>query len=398
MLLVTIAALVGCSSEGRSSASKEPADGSGNTTVDTEVSLRLEPLDVNLVSPVAAIPIPTSDSMIVAERAGTVRLLTFDGEDATASSPILDIGDEVSTDFERGLLGVAISLDAKQLFLSYTTANDGTSVVVAYAITVSEDGGAENAGERPEVAVDEDSKRILVSVPQPYANHNGGNIAFGPDGMLYLGLGDGGAGGDPEGNAQNPSSLLGKILRIDPAAGESDGDRPEIWLSGVRNPWRFSFDSKTGDLWIGDVGQDKWEEIDLLPKATGMGEGTNLGWDLFEGDQKFADANPGPGDASKGPFVKPVFTYSHDPGCSVTGGVVYRGQKIPDLNGMYLYSDYCDGRIFGLRTDGPATEDSEFEQVDLGIELSQVISFATDSSDEVYVLSLDKGIARIVAE
>lgn len=365
------------------------------------MKIELEKLDVDLDSPIAAIPGPTDDSMIVAERGGTVRLLTFDGADASLSDPIVDISDEVSTESERGLLGVALIPNSSRLFISYTSAGDGTSRLDAFDVEDSDAG---------HLKVDQDTRRNLLSVDQPFPNHNGGDIAIGSDGMLYMGLGDGGGAGDPHGNAQNRSTLLGKILRLDPEASGPDdlaasgnpafgpnGSESEIWLTGVRNPWRFTFDSLTGDLWIGDVGQNKWEEIDLLTKASGLGKGANLGWDLFEGTEKFDESDPAPGAASDGPFVEPVYTYSHGPGCSITGGVVYRGEKIPTLQGTYLFSDYCDGTIRGLRTDGTAKEDSKFTAIDLGAKLSQVVSFATDAEGETYVLSLDQGMFRIVA-
>ena len=205
---------------------------------------------------------------------------------------------------------------------------------------------------------------------------------------------------------------MGKILRLDPSAANSvpadnpfvgstgrDAAQPLIWMTGLRNPWRFSFDSMTGDLWIGDVGQNRWEEVDVLPKATGLGRGTNLGWNLFEGDEKFADARPAPGAASAGPFIAPVFTYSHDSGgCAITGGYVYRGSAIPDLAGAYLFSDYCKPGIRALRADdlsGPAAPHVS-EERDLGGDLGSVVSFFEDHDKELYVISLDGSIDKIV--
>ncbi|MGB3412349.1 MAG: PQQ-dependent sugar dehydrogenase [Microthrixaceae bacterium] len=413
-ILLSGSALFGCSSDGQTDGQRDGSAGrSTQTASDRQVDqgpdgdsggplrIELEKVDVDLENPIAATPGPTDDSMIVAERGGTLRLLTFDGPDASLSDPIIDISDEISTDSERGLLGVALNPDSSRLFVSYTSAGDGTSHLDAYDIEDSDAG-------RFEVA--QDTRKELLSVTQPFPNHNGGDIAIGPDGMLYMGLGDGGGAGDPHGNAQNRSTLLGKILRLDPEANGPDdlaargnpafgpnGSESEIWLTGVRNPWRFSFDSLTGDLWIGDVGQNKWEEVDLLTKASGLGKGANLGWDLFEGTEEFDDDDPAPGAASDGPFVEPVHTYSHGPGCSITGGVVYRGKEIPALEGTYLFSDYCDGTIRGLRTNGSAEEDSKFTSIDLGATSSQVVSFAVDGDGETYVLSLDKGMFRIVA-
>lgn len=402
--------LVGCGSDGGTTGGKGSTGGSGNSDSSAGVTsdagsgttkLALQKVDVDLDSPIAAIPGTTNDSMIVAERAGTIRILRFNDGDPQLSDPIIDISNETSSDGERGLLGVALRPDSKRIFISYTTAGDGTSKLDAFDVTgVDSDGG---------LTVDRGSRVNLLSVDQPFPNHNGGDIVFGPDGMLYMGLGDGGAAGDPFGNAQKLTTLLGKILRLSPTAtspedvsapGNPDFDVPgskdEIWLTGVRNPWRFSFDSKTDDLWIGDVGQDRWEEIDLLTAKSGLGKGANLGWDLYEGDEKFDDPNPAPGAASDGPFVKPVYTYPHNPGCSITGGVVYRGEAIPWLDGTYLFSDYCDGTIRGLRTDGTASVDSKFTAVDFEVGSSQVVDFATDALGETYVLSLDRGLYRIV--
>ena len=214
------------------------------------------------------------------------------------------------------------------------------------------------AGDR----ADPSSARTVLFVRQPFANHNGGDLLFGPDGDLYVGLGDGGSEGDPQGNGQSLSTLLGKMVRIRPTpngpapyevpAGNpfvgASGARPEIWAFGLRNPWRFSFDRQTGDLWIGDVGQDQWEEIDRQP--AGSSGGQNYGWNLTEGDHPYNGASPPPN------WVRPVYEYSHDTGgCAVVGGYVYRGAAIPALRGAYLFSDNCDGRIMGLRIRGGRT-------------------------------------------
>ncbi len=411
---VLAALLAGCSSgNGSADDSEAGGDGSGNSDtasgsngqngVSATVKLALEKIDVDLDSPIAAIPGIQNDSMIVAERAGTIRVLEFNDGNPRLSDPVIDISDETSTESERGLLGVALSPDDKRIFLSYTAAGNGTSRLDAFDIAEpGTDGGQD-------LRVDRDSRANLLSVTQPFPNHNGGHIEFGPDGMLYMGLGDGGAGGDPYGNAQKRSTLLGKILRLNPdATGPDDvaaegnpgfgrdGSGAEIWLTGVRNPWRFSFDSDTGDLWIADVGQNTWEEVNLLTRESGLGKGANLGWDLYEGTEEFADTDPAPGAASDGPFVEPVYTYRHDPGCSITGGVVYRGEKIPSLVGTYLFSDYCDPTIRGLRTDGPAQADSKFNAIDFEVTSSQVVGFATDAEGETYVLSIDGGLFRIV--
>ena len=336
-------------------------------------------------SPTALVARAGTDTVYVAERAGLVRPLA----DGALGEPVLDISDDVVADAEQGLLGIEFSPDGATLYVSYSLAPDGDTRVDAYAI----------AGD----TVDPASRRELLAVEQPYDNHNGGDIAIGPDGYLYIGLGDGGSGGDPEGNGQDTQALLGKILRIDPAqpadgAGygipadnpfaDGEGGAPEVWLYGVRNPWRFSFDAETGDLWIGDVGQDAFEEIDLLPAADGGGNGANLGWNEMEG------AHPYEGGSNPEGAVLPAFEYDRSEGaCSVTGGVVYRGEAIPELTGAYLFTDYCAGQIRGLRASGgQVTEEHTFDA-----EGSDLVSFGEDAAGEVYVLSLDGTIYRVDA-
>lgn len=389
------------------------SDGSGSTGAsDTSTSagapatapnaasgVALEHLDVDLDAPIAAVPVPGSTSLLVAERGGTVVEVTLDAEGtATGSEPVVDITDAVGeTSAERGLLDLAIDPDGSTLYLSYTRAEDGASQLEAYPLSLV-DGVA---------TVDTTDGRSLLDVTQPFPNHNGGRIVFGPDRMLYMALGDGGGGGDPNGNAQDRTSLLGKILRLDPSAAGSipddnpfvdgtDGERPEIWLTGVRNPWRFSFDSATGDLWVADVGQDHVEEISMLAAADGGGRGANLGWDLFEGNEEFEDSNPSPGAASEGPFTEPVLTYTHeDGGCSITGGVVYRGEAIPALQGAYLYSDFCTPGIQSVRATRAGDGRSALA-APLGVEVASVVSFTETEDGEVYVISLDDGLFRLV--
>ena len=326
-----------------------------------------------------------ADGVVVAERPGRV-IPIVDGQ---PGEPILDISDRVVTDAEQGLLGIAFSPDGATLYVSYSLAPDGDTRVDAYAM-----GG--------DVA-DPGSRRELLAVEQPFPNHNGGDIHIGPDGHLYIALGDGGSGGDPMGNGQNPDTLLGSILRIDPTQpsggseysipegnpfADGQGGAPETWLYGVRNPWRFSFDRETGDLWVADVGQDAFEEIDLLPAADGGGAGANLGWNEMEG------AHPYNGGANPEGGVLPVFEYDRSGGgCSVTGGVVYRGEAIPELTGAYLFTDYCVGQIRGLRArDGQTVEERTFDA-----EAGALVSFGEDAAGEVYVLSLDGPIYRIDA-
>jgi glucose/arabinose dehydrogenase len=334
-------------------------------------------------APTALAARPGSDTVYIAERAGRVVPMT----DLSVGEPVLDISDRVVTDVEQGLLGIAFSADGGTLYVSYSLAPDGHTRVDAYTM----DGDA----------VDEGSRRELLAVDQPYDNHNGGDIHVGPDGFLYVALGDGGASGDPEGNGQDTQALLGSILRIDPARpsggaeygipednpfADGEGGAPEIWLFGVRNPWRFSFDRETGDLWIGDVGQDAFEEIDLLPAAGGGGAGANLGWNEMEG------AHPYEGGTNPEGGVLPVFEYDRSGGgCSVTGGVVYRGDAIPALTGAYLFTDYCAGQVRALRAEGGQT----IEERTFDAEGSELVSFGEDAEGEVFVLSLDGPIYRI---
>ncbi len=342
--------------------------------------------------PIAMASRSGGDDLWIAERPGRVRQIqrrTSLEEDEQSfrlmNTVVLDISDKVSTAGEGGLLGIAFSLNGQKLYASYTN-NDGTSVVAEYEM------GAINAF--PE------TERILLEVPQPFSNHNGGDITFGPDGFLYVGLGDGGSGGDPEANGQNPETLLGSILRIDPAA-QTDGlnyrvpadnpfaggtlddgtpGRAETWLWGVRNPWRFSFDAELGDMWIGDVGQNELEEITVLRNgAEPAGKGANLGWRTLEGDRFFD------GDENPAHYAPPLFTYDRSNGrCSVTGGYVYRGDQNRSLNGVYVFGDYCTGEVFGLQ----GLEDGRIVVANLRLNRTpaELVSFGQGPEGEIYVL------------
>lgn len=349
-----------------------------------EIELTLTEV-VQADKPTALVPRAGTSTLYVAEREGVVRPLAG----GTLGEPVLDISDRVVADVERGLLDIEFSPDGATLYVSYSLAPEGDTRVDAYAV----------AGDRADPA----SRREVLAVEQPFANHNGGDITFGPDGLLYVALGDGGSGGDPQGNGQDTQTLLGKILRIDPtrpAGGraygipednpfaDGQGGAPEIWLYGVRNPWRFSFDAATADLWVADVGQDAFEEIDLLPAADGGGKGANLGWNEMEGAHSFA------GGANPEGAVLPLFEYDRgDGGCSVTGGLVYRGAAIPELTGTYLFTDYCAGQLRGLRVaGGQVAEERTFD-----VEGSELVSFGQDAAGEVYVVSLEGPIYRIEA-
>jgi glucose/arabinose dehydrogenase len=298
-----------------------------------------------------------------------------------ATRPVLDLSDSVSLGGEQGLLGLTFSPDGRYLYVNYTDV-DGDTRIVAYAMH----------GDHAVLT----SRRQLLFVDQPYDNHNGGDLVFGPDGDLYIGLGDGGSGGDPQGNGQSLDTLLGKMLRIEPTPSGAKpyrvpgdnpfvgdpGTRPEIWSYGLRNPWRYSFDLATGDLWIADVGQSAWEEIDRVPAGSRGGE--NFGWNLLEGTHRYAGAAP-PG------AVPPVYEYSHASGCVVIGGDVYRGSDIPQLVGWYVFADFCTGDLQAIRVQ----PDGTVEHVDLGATLPNVSSFGTDAAGELYATSLDGGVYRI---
>ncbi|MEU0132190.1 PQQ-dependent sugar dehydrogenase [Streptomyces sp. NPDC006289] len=313
----------------------------------------------------------------IAERAGTVRVLSADG----LGDPVLDISSETTTDGERGLLGVAFDKEFAHFYISFTDL-EGASIVDEFAVR---DG-----------SIQPDSRRTVITQEQPYSNHNGGDIKFGPDGYLYIALGDGGSGGDPDGNGQNLDTLLGKLLRIDPSGGGPYaippdnpfvGDpnaRDEIWAYGLRNPWRFSFDSGTGDLLIGDVGQSDWEEIDWAPARSAGGE--NYGWSQMEGTHPFR------GGTEPANHVPPIHEYDRTGlGCSVVGGYVYRGKAVPALQGQYVFSDYCDGTLRTLQM-----EDGEVTGVsDLGVDGGETVSFVQDHDGELYVLGIAGSISRL---
>ena len=348
-----------------------------------------------------------SGRLFLVERGG--RILIHDGSQVLGT-PFLDLSGQVSTDGgEQGLLGLAFhpAYHADdRFFVNYTDTN-GNTVVARYRVSAGD----------PNVA-DATSDEILLTLDQPFANHNGGHLAFGPDGYLHIASGDGGGGGDPGENAQDLGTLLGKLLRIDvdttepgldygvppdnPFVGDGDpeGTRDEIWAYGLRNPWRFSFDRQTGDLYVGDVGQNQWEEIDFEP-VTSVGGG-NYGWDVLEGAHCFEDEPAGScADFLNGGSVLPVLEYCHDSavcsatGCSVTGGFVYRGDSEPRLRGVYLFADFCNGRIRGT----VPWCDGGWELRELLDSPLTVSSFGEDEAGEVYLThysSTEGSIHRVV--
>jgi glucose/arabinose dehydrogenase len=329
--------------------------------------------------------------LFVVEQCGTVRAVR-DG--AVVERPFLDLSDRVTCGGEQGLLSIAFAPDYRRSGLVYADYTDtaGDTRVVEYRRSRSD----------PAIA-DPDSARELLFVDQPYSNHNGGLLLFGPDDLLYVGLGDGGSGGDPQRNGQDLSTLLGKILRIDPDPPggkpygiprdnphlENDAARPEIIVHGLRNPWRFSFDHVTGDLWIGDVGQDALEEIDAasVDELTGLDSGLNFGWSAFEGTERFNEDESAPG------ARPPVLEYGRDRGCSVTGGYVVRDAALRSLYGRYLYGDFCEGelRSFVARAGRPASDDRA-----LGPRIESLSSFGEDSAGRIYAVSLGGAVYRLV--
>jgi glucose/arabinose dehydrogenase len=320
-----------------------------------------------------------SQRLFVVEQNGHIRIIK---NQALIEKIFLDISNRVSCCGERGLLGLAFPpnyVNKGYFYVNYTN-SDGDTVVARYHITTD-----------PEVA-DPNSEEILLTIAQPFTNHNGGHLAFGPDGYLYIGTGDGGSGGDPHNNGQSLSTLLGKILRIDVESGTtpyaipatnpfavSTADRREIWAFGLRNPWKFSFDRQTGNLYIGDVGQNTYEEIDFQP-ASSPG-GANYGWKIMEGTHCYNASS-----CNQSGLTLPVVEYDHEQGCSVTGGIVYRGQRFPRLNGTYLYGDYCTGRIWGLTL--LPTSQQNVQLFDASYPIS---AFGEDEAGEVYLTDYEAG-------
>jgi len=308
------------------------------------------------------------------------------------SAALLDITDRVRSEgSEQGLLSIAFppQISGADVFYVNYTDSSGDTVIARFRLS-----------QRDPRRADPTSEQILLHVTQPAANHNGGQLQFGPDGYLYAGMGDGGQGGDPWGNAQNPDTLLGKLLRLDVTGADGyhvpsdnpfvgrEGVRPEIWALGLRNPWRFAFDRSTGDLYLADVGQTRFEEVNFQPASSPGGE--NYGWDVMEGTHCF---EPDSGCDTTG-LVQPAAEYDHSQGCSVTGGAVYRGARYPQLSGLYFYGDFCTGHIWGLRQ-GLAGEWTSALLLQSGASIS---SFGEDAVGEIYVVDYNAGsIYHLVA-
>ncbi|HYC58880.1 MAG TPA: PQQ-dependent sugar dehydrogenase [Thermoanaerobaculia bacterium] len=320
--------------------------------------------------------------LFITQQFGLVRI--YDGT-RLLPDPFLDVRHLVTSNGEQGLLSIAFHPDyaANGLFYVNYTNLAGHTVIARYSVSPQNPNRANASSAVP-----------ILTINQPFANHNGGQLQFGKDGYLYIGMGDGGSGGDPDNRAQNLGDLLGKMLRIDVNSGSpyaippsnpfvgQTGARPEIWSLGLRNPWRFSFDRFTGDLWTADVGQGQWEEINFQP-ATSIG-GENYGWRRMEGTHCF---NPST-NCNTGNLVLPVIEYNHNVGCSVTGGYVYRGSRYPRLNGTYLYGDFCSGRIWG----GTRNANGTVTVRDLLDAPFNISTFGEDANGEVYVGDYGNGI------
>jgi glucose/arabinose dehydrogenase len=375
-----VGSYAGCDGNGNAT---EPPDDGGNPPADVGLELVVDGLDfpVWLTSP------PGDPRLFVVEKGGRVLVLVDDGP---LTEVFLDLRSQVSTGSEQGLLSLAFHPDyaANGRFFVNFTDPAGDTRIVEYRVSDDPD------------RADPGSARTVLTIDQPFSNHNGGLALFGPDGMLWIGTGDGGSGGDPRGNGQNLGVLLGKLLRIDvdgaqpysvpddnPFVGTA-GARPEVWAYGLRNPWRFSFDRETGDLYIADVGQNRIEEVNAV---RGAGAGRNYGWNVMEGTRCY---EPSEGCDEEG-ITLPVVEYDHGDGCSVTGGAVYRGSAIPDLAGVYLYSDYCSGFVRSFRFEGSgAVEERRWPELEPPDH--SVVSFGEDADGELYLLTAGGDVHRVV--
>jgi glucose/arabinose dehydrogenase len=385
-LLLVVAA---CGNQTVTPAPSSSASATSPASAVAPPNLSIEPLVAGFDSPLDLAWRPNEPTtMFVVEQPGTISIVR---DSKRVERPFLDIRDIVTAGGERGLLGMAFlpSGEAGRFFVYYT-ALDGQQVVASYD-TMADD--ADRA--------DPSTARIWLTMADEFANHNGGSLAFGPDGFLYIGTGDGGGGGDPLDSGRHLDTLLAKVLRIDvsvdqgagadpryripadnPFVGRSDA-RPEIWLTGLRNPWRIRFDLANGDLWIGDVGQNAWEEIDVVRAGS---KGLDFGWNIMEGAHCFRDAA---GCDTSG-LTLPVAEYGHDVGCSVTGGTVYRGSVHPPLQGWYFLSDYCSGRFWAIDA-ASASSDETREPTEVAATDYSISSIVEDPSGELIATDLSTG-------
>lgn len=333
-----------------------------------------------------------TNRLFVVEQPGAIRVFRNDST-ITSAKQFLDIHDRVNDEgWEEGLLGLAFHPDYRHngyFYVNYTASNPRRTVISRFTATAGD----------PDKA-DPDSETVILTFEQPYSNHNGGCLQFGPDGYLYIGVGDGGSEGDPNGNGQNLRTLLGKILRIDvdhpsggmnygippdnPFAGNNSGYREEIYAYGLRNPWRFSFDPASGRLWAGDVGQDKYEEVDIIQK------GNNYGWNIMEGKHCF---NP-PDSCDETGLTLPIWEYDHNEGRSITGGIVYHGKRVPDLVGSYIFADFMNGRVWSMRyEEGKPPQVTKLFDSELSIS-----SLGVDQNGELYFCAFDGNIYRLAPQ
>lgn len=363
-------------------ATKQQPTSQQKTPTYNEPKVELTKVVEGFTQPVTITSMPNHDDkrLFVVEQAGVIRIVT--AERTVEAKAFLDIKPKVQAGGEMGLLGLAFHPKVKQNNFFYINYIDKDTNTIIARYTISQTTGL----------ADPASEKVLLKLKQPYPNHNGGDIKFGPDSYLYIGLGDGGSGNDPENRAQNKEELLGKLLRIDvdgsltyavPADNPfaKGGGKPEIWALGLRNPWRFSFDRKNGDLYIADVGQGQYEEVNFQP-ANSKG-GKNYGWRCYEGAQ--AHLPEGCQDASV--YTKPILQYDHgDKRCSVTGGFVYRGSKYPALDGHYLYADFCTKQLFSTKKTGDSW--SPITTTSTGLDIS---TFGEDSNGELYAADYNNG-------
>jgi len=362
-------------------------DATGSTQPPGTVDVHLEQVATGFTMPVLVLAAPGDTTrLFVVEKGGTVRILKHG---VLLPRPFIDISSRVTGGMEQGLLGMAFHPTDGRVVLSFTIpgpTGGGRSRIATFT-----------TGADPDV-LDPASEQTVIEFDQPYSNHNGGGVEFGPDGYLYAGFGDGGSGGDPQGHGQDRNDLLGSLLRLDldhglpytiPATNPFVGQpnmRGELWNWGLRNPWRFSFDRANGNLYIADVGQNEWEEVDVQPASSTGGE--NYGWAIMEGNHCYGSSS-----CNRTGLVLPRLEYGHSDGCSITGGFVYRGQDIPALAGTYFYSDYCSGWIRSfVYQGGSATELHEWPTLNTR---GQVTSFGEDARGEIYVVTAGGTIYRI---
>ncbi len=360
-------------------------DTTGVDITPPEISLGVQEVAAGFSNPLFVISPPGDSRLFVVEQDGRIKIIK-NGQ--VLSTPFLDITSRISSGGERGLLSVAFHPSYATNGFLYVNFTDPAGNTRVERFTVSSNPDIANAS----------SSKLILTVTQPFGNHNGGLNVFGPDGMLYIGLGDGGSGGDPQGNGQKLSTLLGKILRIDVDHGDPyaiPADNPfvgrsgalgEIWAYGLRNPWRFAFDKLGGLLYVADVGQDRFEEVDVVPSNTA---GVNYGWNIMEGSTCFVTTS-----CNQAGLELPALVYDHSNGeCSITGGYVYRGSIITDLIGHYFYSDYCAGFLKSFRyQNGRATEQRTYTIGNVG----SITSFGQDASGELYMTSSNGKVYRII--